>query len=231
MNSVSVIIVAAGEGRRFGKAKQFSVLKGRTVLDWSLESFEAHEAVCRIILVLRKGIPRDYYLKKFKKITAIADGGKTRQDSVLAGFNRLSSPDPDFDFDLNFDTEIVLVHDAARPLVSKDLISRIIETTKEKGAAVPLIPIEDTVKETTGRFGLRTVDRKKMFRAQTPQGFLYPVLEEALKIAEKNKVQGTDESYLVEMLDKPVQGIPGERRNIKITAPEDLRIAEVLFED
>ncbi|UCE42453.1 MAG: 2-C-methyl-D-erythritol 4-phosphate cytidylyltransferase [Candidatus Aminicenantes bacterium] len=221
MKKVSVIIVAAGEGKRFGSAKQFALLKGKTVLDWSLEKFEEHGTIDSIILVLGRDRSGDEYLAKYSKITAIANGGEKRQDSVYSGLCCVDAQE----------TGIILVHDGARPLVGKDLIARTISTTIEKGAVIPVLPLEDTVKRVEGQKILQTEDRRQLFRGQTPQGFSCSLLKEAFSHALRDKFEGTDEAVLVERLGKEVFVIPGDRRNIKITTAEDMKIAEALIED
>jgi 2-C-methyl-D-erythritol 4-phosphate cytidylyltransferase len=221
MSRVTAIIVAAGEGERFGSAKQFSLLKGKTVLDWSLETFERSEAVEDIILVLSPLYPGDEYLHKYRKITAIAKGGKKRQDSVYAGLLGVDESR----------AKIVLVHDGARPLVDKGLIERIILETREKNAVVPVIPVEDTIKRVEGQKISGTEDRIKLFRSQTPQGFSYSLIRLAFQQAMDDGFYGTDDASLVERMGNPVFVVPGDRRNIKITLPEDLKIAEALIED
>jgi 2-C-methyl-D-erythritol 4-phosphate cytidylyltransferase len=221
MTDVSVIIVAAGSGRRFGYQKQFSILKGKTVLDWSMERFSRHEQVSNIVLVLPQKTQAQEIIDRYPKIAAVAEGGKTRQQSVAAGFRCLSLKSMD----------VVLVHDAARPLVSVELIDRVISGAIENGAAVPIIPVEDTVKEIEDNRIIRTVERSKLYLAQTPQGFLFGVLQKAIKETENNHWQGTDEASLVELMQHRVIGVPGEKGNIKITSPVDLKIAEGLIEN
>jgi len=219
--NVSVILVAGGYGRRFGRPKQFSFLKGKTVLDWSLEKFNRHESITQIILVLPKGFQNQKLKYTYPKIQAITEGGETRQESVVSGFKCLALKPED----------IVLVHDAARPLFTMGMVDRIISSVIKNGTAVPLIPVEDTVKEMEGNRILRTVDRSNLFLAQTPQGFLFHLLQKALKEAGNMKRKATDEAALVELIQEQVTGVPGEKTNIKITSPADLRIAEVLIED
>lgn len=221
MEIVTAIIVAAGEGKRFGSPKQFSFLKGKPVLEWSLRKFETHEGVDEIILVLKGVDQKAGLFKNYRKIVGIVEGGKKRQDSVIKGFNQI---DPE-------KGGIVLVHDGVRPLVQKDLISRIIKATSEKGAAIPAIPVEDTVKEVERQEVIRTMDRERLFRVQTPQGFSYSVLKEALERTRDKQCYSTDEASLVERTGKKVFVVQGDPKNIKITTPEDLRVAEVLFED
>lgn len=221
MKKVSVVIVAAGEGERFGAPKQFSLLKGKPVLDWSLEKFENHESVDEIILVLKDDERGEKILTQYKKIASVVKGGKRRQDSVLEGFNLIDPPK----------AGIVLVHDAARPLVDAGLISRVIKVTLEKGAAIPALPVEDTVKEVAEQEVLKTLERKRLFRVQTPQGFFYSVLKEALEKAQQENYYGTDEAALVERMGKRVYVVQGNPKNIKITVPEDIKLAEVFLED
>ena len=221
MNRVSAIIVAAGEGRRFGAAKQFAFLKGRTVLDWCLTRFDKHEGVDKIILVLGSDSTGQEYLDRYRKIVSIARGGEKRQDSVYSGLSSVDARE----------TEVVLVHDGARPLVGMGLISRVIKTAREMGAAIPVIPVDDTVKWVEGDRVIRTEERGQLFRSQTPQGFSCSLLKEAFVHARRNNFDGTDEAALVERMGKDVFVVPGDLKNIKITTKEDLKIAEALIED
>lgn len=221
MNKVTAIVVAAGEGQRFGAPKQFAPLGEKSVLEWSLECFNTHIQVANIVLVLMSVIEKEEYIRRFPKISAVVTGGKHRQDSVIAGFNRI---DPQM-------TGFVLIHDGVRPLVDHALLSRVIAATKANGAAVPVIAIEDTVKVVEGQKVLRTVDREQLCRVQTPQGFSYPILKAALDQARKDNVLSTDEAALVERIGQEVVTVEGDARNIKITTPGDLRIAEVYLED
>ena len=221
MKKVVAIIVAAGTGERFGAAKQFALLRGKTVLDWSLEKFEEHEAVDNIILVLGPDRQGSEYLAKYPKIATVARGGEKRQDSVYAGLSCVDSQE----------TEIVLVHDGVRPMVAKDLIGRIIDTAKEKGAAVPVVPLEDTIKRVEGTKIVLTEERNQLFRVQTPEGFSCSLLKEAFARAVEERFDGTDEAVLVERLGRDVFVVPGDSKNIKITKPADLKLAEVLLED
>ncbi len=221
MKKVSAVIVAAGEGRRFGAAKQFELLRGRPVLDWSLEAFDAHPRVDEIILVLPDVGAKNESLAKYKKIAGVVQGGEKRQDSVVHGFRAIDARK----------AGIVLVHDGARPLAGQDLIGRIILAAQEKGAVIPALPLEETVKEAAGQGVIRTLDRTRIFRVQTPQGFSYPLLKRALESATAEKFYGTDEAALVERLGERVFIIDGDPKNIKITVPLDLKIAEAFLAD
>ena len=221
MKKVSAIIVAAGEGKRFGSAKQFVLLKGKPVLDRTLETFEEHMKVTEIILVVREDWLREKYLSRYKKLVAVVRGGEKRQDSVMAGFNQLK-PDQ---------ADIVLVHDGVRPLVGKDLISRVIEAAEQKGAAIPALSLEDTIKRVEEERVVKTLDRLTLFKVQTPQGFFYTTLERALRKAKEDSFYGTDEASLVERIGEKVYIVEGDTQNIKITGPEDIHIAEALLAD
>jgi 2-C-methyl-D-erythritol 4-phosphate cytidylyltransferase len=170
---------------------------------------------------LGNGQAGDEYLGKYAKIAAIAKGGERRQDSVYSGLSCLDTRE----------TGIVLVHDGARPLVGKDLIRRIVDTAKSREAVIPVLPMEETIKRVAEKKVLRTEERGHLFRVQTPQGFSFSLLWEAHARAREDRFDGTDEAALVERLGKDVFVIPGERRNLKITTQEDMKIAEALIED
>ena len=221
MRKVSAIIVAAGAGKRFGSAKQFALLRGKSVLDWSVEAFAAHAEVDEIVLVLPAEEDGTRYRKLGGKIVAVVRGGERRQDSVLRGFDRLDSGPAD----------IVLVHDGVRPLVGQEVITRVIAKARECGAAIAAIPVEDTIKEAAGGVVVRTLDRENLQRVQTPQAFTLEVLDRALRKAREDGFYGTDEAALVERAGHPVTVVLGDRRNIKITTAADLKIAEAFLED
>lgn len=218
--STAALVVAAGEGRRFGGPKQFAYLKGQPVLEWTLARFDAHPDIRRIILVLPDENDRKHYQLRYPKIAEVVRGGERRQDSVWQGF-RLLDPAR---------TKLVLVHDGARPLAGADLISRVLAAAADKGAAVPVVPVEDTLKETAGGRVTGTPDRARLVRAQTPQGFRYDVLLRALEAARADRFFGTDEAQLVERLGGEVAAVEGDPRNLKITTPLDLVIAEALLD-
>jgi len=221
MKRVSVIVVAAGEGKRFGGAKPYALLKGKPILEWSLDAFEAHEDVSEVILVLGDDSRKEVYSERYTKIVSVVKGGEKRQDSVLSGFRQI---DPT-------KAEKILVHDGVRPLVSSELIGRIIEAVQEKGAVVPVVPLKDTVKRVDGQEVKQTLEREKLFCVQTPQGFFYNVLKAAFDQAGEENFYGTDEAALVERIGKKVYVVQGDPKNIKITTPEDIKIAEAFIED
>jgi len=221
MSRISAIVVAAGKGKRFGSSKQFVLLKGKPVLDHCLERLEAHKDISEIILVLRNKKFERKYLDHYSKISAIANGGRRRQNSVISGFNRIDQKN----------TDIVLVHDGVRPLITGDLLDRVIDAAQKKGAAVPVIPLKDTLKLVKGKDVLRTVARTGLFRVQTPQGFSYEVLKKALDKAVEDDYYGTDEAVLVERTGIEICAVEGDPRNIKVTTPDDIIIAEAFLED
>ncbi len=216
----AAVVLAAGEGKRFGKAKQFALLKDRAVLCWSLEAFQDHPQVDEIVLVLRRGRRADPFLRKYSKVTAVARGGARRQDSVRSGLRRVNERR----------TPVVLIHDGVRPLVSGELISRVLEGLRTRKAVIPVVPVEETVKRVRGDRVVRTVDRSRLFRAQTPQGYDVALLRAAISAAEEDGYCGTDEAVLVERLGEEVFTVTGDPANIKITSPLDLQMAEALIE-
>lgn len=216
MEKVAAIIVASGEGRRFGQAKQFAPLAGRPVVDWAIEAFARHPQIDELVIVLPDESRAEEIKSRWSKVKAVVRGGKERQDSVSRGLEAVSP-----------EISIVLVHDGVRPLVKAELISRVIEASCEEGAAIPVLPMEDTVKMAEGGIIIRTINREQLFRAQTPQGFRKKLLEEAFAQARKDGYYGSDEASLVERIGGRIKIVPGDRTNIKITRPEDLKMAEV----
>ncbi|MDQ4122479.1 MAG: 2-C-methyl-D-erythritol 4-phosphate cytidylyltransferase [Acidobacteriota bacterium] len=222
----SAIIVAAGSGKRFGaeKPKQFLELCGKPVIAHTLTAFENCDRIDEIVLVLAEN-----ELDNFRKITAQFDfaklrtvvaGGEARAASVWNGLNAISA-----------NAEIVAVHDGARPLVSLEEITRTIEKARETGAAILVASVTDTVKEITGDKIIGTIERTRLRRALTPQCFRAEILRRAYeKFTDLNET-ATDESFLVEKLGIAVSIVEGNQRNIKITVPEDLILAEALLKN
>jgi 2-C-methyl-D-erythritol 4-phosphate cytidylyltransferase len=207
MKRTAAVIVAAGSGARFGGPKQFALLGGRPLVEWSCAAFQAHPRVEDIILVLPETAAGAEYLRRFPKIRAVA-AGVSRLDERRTG--------------------VILVHDGARPLVSAGLIDRVIEAAEKRGAAVPAVPCRDTLKEIDGGRVVRTLDRGRLGRVQTPQGFASALLRRALAAASAEGISGTDEAALVERLGEEVAVVSGDPENIKITTPLDLIAAEAI---
>jgi 2-C-methyl-D-erythritol 4-phosphate cytidylyltransferase len=220
----SAIIVAAGSGTRFGSKtpKQFVDLSGTPLIIHTLRRFESCGDIDDIILVLASNetsgflkLAEKYPIKKLSKIVA---GGKTRAESVYKGFQAIRS----------LNAKIVAIHDGARPLVSAEEISQTIAKARETGAACLMATITDTIKKIDNGVIIETVNRNILRRALTPQAFSYQLLKRAFTENELSETV-TDECYLVEKLGINVSIVEGNSRNIKITTPEDLVIAEALL--
>ncbi len=217
---VAAVIVAAGQGKRFGGAKQFAFLAGRRVVEWAIDVFASHPEVDEVVVVLPDERLAEEIKSKWAKVKAVVRGGEERQDSVARGLEAVSE-----------EMELVLVHDGVRPLVSPELISQVIRMTCTENAVIPVLPIEETTKLVENGTVFKTLDRAGIVRVQTPQGFKKALLEAALTKAYREGYYGPDEASLVERMGEKVTVIPGERKNIKITVPEDLKIAEVWIDE
>ncbi|MBA2847815.1 2-C-methyl-D-erythritol 4-phosphate cytidylyltransferase [Thermosulfuriphilus ammonigenes] len=221
----AAVIAAGGTGSRLGAEipKQFLEIRGKALLLYSLEAFEACPEVEIIVVVAVssyiKATQRLISEAGLKKVQAVVQGGATRQDSVWAGFKALPS-----------EVEIVLVHDAARPLVSTGLIQTVINKVRETGAAIAACPVRDTVKEVHHGTITRTLPREALFLAQTPQGARKELLQQAFERAQEEGFQATDEASLLERLGIPVAVVPAPTTNLKITSPEDLLLLEALLQ-
>ncbi len=224
---VAAIIAAAGRGERLGtsRPKQFLDLAGRPILQRSVEAFAASPRVDEIVVVVPSDVwiaPPAYLAGSSKPIT-IVPGGRRRQDSVGAGFDVVAER-----------ADIIVVHDAARPLVDADIIARTIDAAAESGAAVAALASRDTVKEALvvdgrARSVSRTLDRTMIYLAQTPQAFRREVLRQAVAIGRQG-VDVTDEAMLAERAGHTVRLVEGSPRNLKITTAEDLLMAEALLD-
>lgn len=215
----AAVIPAAGLGKRFGAQKQFLELAGKPVLIHTLQAFEETPDVTGICIAAPEAeIPSvKEMIAKFhiKKVLAIVAGGKERQDSVRLGFEALPPCD------------VVVVHDGVRPLVTREIIERTIRGAEKFGGCVAALP----VKETTKRVGddrtiIETIDRDTLWSIQTPQTFRASIFRRAVEKSVQDRFLGTDESMLVERLGEKVQVVEGSPYNIKVTVPEDLKIAE-----
>jgi 2-C-methyl-D-erythritol 4-phosphate cytidylyltransferase/2-C-methyl-D-erythritol 2,4-cyclodiphosphate synthase len=226
MGQVMAIVPAAGKGVRMGlkgPGKQFAYIHGKPVLARTLEALEASTEIDGIIVVteaqqvgLGWQVVNDYAIGK---VQAVVPGGKSRQESVWAGLQHMP-----------IDTEIVVVHDGARPLVETELIDRSITTAREHGAVGIAVPVKDTIKvRNEAGFVVSTPPRASLWAIQTPQAFHYSILYEAHVKARESGYVGTDDCMLVEQLGKPVQLVEGSYRNIKLTTPEDLIVAQAFL--
>lgn len=222
---VSAIIAGGGLGIRMNNplGKLFIEIDGRTIIELTLSIFESVDIIDEVILTIaEEEIEKANNLISecdFKKIKHVIAGGKTRQDSVYNGL-KLVSPD----------TDIVVIHDGARPFVTKEIILESISEAKAHRAVIVGIPVKDTIKMVNNeRLVTNTLDRELLWQVQTPQTFEYPLIKEAYERAKKLNIQATDDSRLVERLGEKVIMINGSYENIKITTPEDLKIAEVIL--
>lgn len=223
--NVIAVVPAAGLGTRLGPGsnKVFLPLLDRPLLAWTLEALQAAEEIAEIIPVLKDSdmeqaweMVERYGLTKIKRI---ARGGAERQDSVLSGLKLIQGP-----------CSIVLIHDGARPLVEQALIRATIAALEGYDGAVAALPARETIKEADeGGLIRKTLIRQALWSAQTPQVFPYQGILEAYEEAAREGFRSTDDSALVERRGGRVRVVMGSQRNIKITTPEDLEVAEVLL--
>ncbi len=217
------LIVAAGKGIRFGGEipKQFRNLHQRPLLSWTVQQFEKAESVDEIVIV----IAEDFLLYtnekianvfNFSKLTKIVVGGETRVESVRRGLESLP-----------ISTNYVAIHDGARPVVDSDDIDRVIVAAQSERAAILARPIADTVKRVEMGYVISTLDRSKLYQAETPQVFQYDLISEAHK--NNSDMDITDDAYLIERAGFKVRTVIPEKPNPKITTEDDLRLAEFLL--
>lgn len=219
----SVVIVAAGKGKRMGADlnKQYLKLDGKEILAHTIEKFQQCDQIDEIIIVTaideieycRKHIWQAYGFTKIKNIVA---GGRERQDSVYNGLLEVSKQ-----------SQIVLIHDGARPLIRSKQIEESIETASQVGGCVVGVPVKDTIKICDHNQVVRqTPSRDTLWLVQTPQTFKYDLIMKAYKAGIEKNLLVTDDSMMVEALGYPVKIIQGRYDNIKITTPEDLIVAK-----
>jgi 2-C-methyl-D-erythritol 4-phosphate cytidylyltransferase len=229
---VVVIIPAAGLGTRMSaahgapksKSKQFFELQGIPILVHTLRKFVKCEAVGEIVVALRSHEFEDFReqiaSQGWRKPVRIVEGGEHRQNSVANALAVIQAADDD----------IVLVHDAVRPFVDQETILGVIEAVKKHGAVIAGVPAVDTVKQVDrtadGAVVIATVPRERMVLAQTPQGFRFGLLKKAFDEAAADGFMGTDEASLIEHSGGTVHVVMGSPRNMKITTPADLELAE-----
>ena len=222
--NIIALIPAAGAGKRMGgdRNKQYLEVGGKPILAHTLDIFDRCDAVSEVCLI----VPEDdcaYACEmldnmRFTKPVKVIPGGKERQDSVRNGLNSI------------YHCDIVMVHDGVRPFVTVDILNRCVEETILCGATVVAVPAKDTIKSVDeDRNVIETLERKKLWQIQTPQTFRYEILKEAFKKAYEDGFYGTDEAMLVERLGHKVKVVDGDYRNIKITTPDDLIIAEAIL--
>ena len=218
---VSAIIPAAGSGERFGEEKQFKLLSGRPLFFHTLKLFLQSDYIDEIIVAVPSAnvdsTHRDVLSMSAGKPVKVVAGGTRRQDSVKNGIDVSDS-----------DSTLVCIHDAARPFVTEDLIQRSISACEFADGAVVGIPSKDTVKFTENGFIKETLDREKIWLAQTPQCFHKNKLIQALYYAETENLTGTDESALMEAMGFSIKLVDGDSNNFKITTKDDWIRAELV---
>jgi len=218
----TAIIAAAGRGNRMAsdRLKQFLLLAGTPIVVHTLKRFEECESIQEIIVVLPAEESAGFLsmVGKFglRKLVKVVPGGSTRADSVKRGLMSIRAATAD----------IVAVHDGVRPFVAVEEIERTVAAARETGAAILVGPVVDTIKEINGDSVVRTLNRKQLRRALTPQCFRYDLLKRAFENIDVNDPSITDESFLVEKLGERVGIVEGSPANIKITTKQDLLIAE-----
>ncbi len=221
------IIVAAGQGTRMGgeRAKQFRELAGIPIIIHTLRAFERCEVIQEIIVVLAAPEAANFLTLAGKynlqKLSKVVPGGTTRCESVLHGLQAVRAAT----------AEIVAIHDGVRPFVTAEEITRTMAAAATHEAAVLVAPLTDTIKEVAGDRIVRTLDRRDLRRALTPQCFRYALLRRAYEDADVMNPELTDDSALVERLGKSIAVVEGSARNIKITTLEDLAIAEAIMRE
>lgn len=223
LKKTGVVIVAAGNASRMGGIdKVMAPLQGEPMIVRTVRTFQNCDAVSEIVIVTREDLilPITELCKQMNKVKTVVRGGSSRQESVQLGLRGLSSQ-----------IKLAAIHDGARPLISWEVIDRSIRAANSYGAAAPAIPVKDTIKVVTGGVVKNTPDRATLFAVQTPQVFDFDLLRGALKQAEATGAAVTDDCSAVELMGMSVKIVEGDERNIKITTPMDLKIAEMLLEE
>ncbi len=209
---VSGIVVAAGSGKRFGTKKQFAKIKNRWVLEYSVDVLKK---ICSNIVIVTQEEDMDKIKEKFN-FAIVVEGGKERMYSVYNGLSYAYS-------------DIVIIHDAARPIINEKFVQNILDIAQKKGSAVPVLNISETVKKIEKDKIVATIDRNGLYVAQTPQAFNCNQLKAAYNKAIKSEKNYTDESGVWEEFYGSACYVEGSSKNIKITFREDLEIAECLL--
>ena len=221
------IIAAAGTGSRMAsnRPKQFLQLAGTPIIFHTLKPFELCDSIQEVIVVLPAEESAAFLAQAGKhglrKLTRVVPGGATRAESVKRGLMSIRAAT----------AEIVAVHDGVRPFVTVEEINETVETARRDGAAILATPVTDTIKVVDGDTVVETLARQHLRQALTPQCFRYDLLREAYDVADVTDPALTDESALVERLGHSVTIVDGSPRNIKITTPRDLLIAETFLKD
>ena len=217
------VIVAAGSASRMeGIDKVMAPLGGEPMIVKTVRAFQNCEAIAEIIIVTRQDLvaPIQQLCREMDKVRGVVTGGASRQESVWLGLNAFSGK-----------IQLAAVHDGARPLISWELIDRTVRAANSYGAAAPAIPVKDTIKVERGGLVESTPDRSRLRAVQTPQVFDFDLLRGALQKAREDGAAVTDDCSAVEWLGMKIRLVEGEERNLKVTTPLDLKIAELLLEE
>ena len=223
LKTCGAVIVAAGNASRMGGIdKVMAPIKNEPMIRRTVRTFQECDAVSEIVIVTREDLVGQIsqLCAAYDKVTAVVQGGSSRQESVNLGLAALSE-----------EVKLAAIHDGARPLATYELIDRAIRAAHTYGAAAPAIPVKDTIKTVEGGTVVNTPDRSKLRAVQTPQVFDIDLLKGALKKAAQDKAEVTDDCSAVERLGMKVKIVEGDERNIKVTTPMDLKIAEMLLEE
>ena len=219
--NVTAIIVSAGKGTRMGSEipKQYMTIAGKTILETTLYKFDRDKLIDEIILVVNRediDYVREDIACNYEKVKIVLKGGKTRTESVYEGIKRLSE-----------NCKVVLIHDGVRPFISYRLINTCVEKAYRHKACVPVIDVIDTIKEVRNGYVEKTLERAMLKAVQTPQAFDTDLIRNCYEKAINEDVNFTDDASIVEYYGYKVKTVEGLSRNIKITTPLDLRIAEI----
>ncbi|MDY3225797.1 MAG: 2-C-methyl-D-erythritol 4-phosphate cytidylyltransferase [Candidatus Faecousia sp.] len=217
------VIVAAGSASRMGGIdKVMAPLGGEPMILRTVRAFQNCDAIASIVVVTREDLirPISELCRDMDKVVTIVAGGDSRQESVHLGLNALPRG-----------MKLAAVHDGARPLITWQVIDRVVRAANTYGAAAPAVPVKDTIKVVQGGLVLETPDRATLQAVQTPQVFDFDLLRGALKKAEEDGAQVTDDCSAVERTGMKIKIVEGDERNLKVTTPMDLKIAELLLEE
>ena len=223
LKTCGAVIVAAGSASRMGGIdKVMADLGGEPMILRTVRAFQNCDAIASIVIVTREDLiqPIAGLCRDMKKVVAVVAGGGSRQESVHLGLNALPKG-----------TKLAAVHDGARPLISWQVIDRVVRAANTYGAAAPAIPVKDTIKVVSGGLVKETPDRATLQAVQTPQVFAFDLLRGALKKAETDGASVTDDCSAVERTGMKIKIVEGDERNLKVTTPMDLKIAELLLEE
>ena len=223
LKKCGAVIVAAGSASRMGGIdKVMASLGGEPMIVRTVRAFQNCDAIASIVIVTREDLirPISGLCRDMDKVTAVVAGGSSRQESVHLGLNALPKG-----------MKLAAVHDGARPLISWQVIDRVVRAANTYGAAAPAVPVKDTIKVVQGGLVKETPDRSSLMAVQTPQVFDFDLLRGALKKAQEDGAQVTDDCSAVERMGMKIKIVEGDERNLKVTTPMDLEIAELLLEE